>query len=265
MSSDAYFLPGPTSTDDTGRAWDAYAATEHTVSPWGPDLQHGAPPSALVTHVLEQQVPEGGRLVRVTTELLGAVPVATLYTSARVVRPGRRISYLEAVVTDSDGREVIRGSGWWIRSADTVDLENPSVPSADRLVPFDECGTGAEGFLQAWKSPFIDSLDIRSAERQLWLRSRLPLVAGVPDSPWTRLMSVADVANGVDRALDPAEWLFMNTDLTVSLHRLPDTEWTAVRAEANFGPDGAGLTLGRLYDGRGPVGASTQSLLLQRR
>jgi hypothetical protein len=77
-------------------------------------------------------------------------------------------------------------------------------------------------------------------------------VAGVDDTPWSRLMSVADVANGTDRVLDPKEWLFMNTDLTVSLHRLPVSAWIGVRAEANFGPDGAGLTIGRLCDERGP-------------
>ncbi|MEJ6548456.1 thioesterase family protein [Corynebacterium sp. USCH3] len=260
--TDAYFLQGATFTDDTGTVWTDFTATRHTVSPWGPDLQHGAPPSALVTHVLEQSVPEGGRLVRVTTELLGAVPVDRLRATARVVRPGRRISYLEAVVTDSAGREVVRGSGWWIRSTDTRELENPDVPSASDLVPWEQC-TEAETFLTAWKSPYIDTLETRAAERQLWVRSTVPVVAGAEDTPWTRLMSVADVANGIDRVLDPAQWLFMNTDLTVALHRLPDGPWTAVRAEANVGPDGVGLTVGRLYDRRGPVGTTTQSLLVQ--
>lgn len=267
--SDAYFLPGPELVDDTGTVWQEYTATEHTVSPWGADLQHGAPPSALVTHVLESACPEGGRLARVTTEILGAVPVSTLRASARVVRPGRRICFLDAVIIDETGREVLRGGGWWIRSGDTTAIENPSVPSSTELIPLGDCpdarGRGVVApFVEAWDSRYIDSLDIRQGEGQLWLRTRMPVVAGVEDSPWTRLMAVADVANGVDRALNPEEWLFMNTDLTVSLHRLPEGEWTAIRAEANFGPDGIGLTVGRLFDQRGPVGSTNQSLMLQR-
>lgn len=265
---DAYFLPGAEVTGANGTIWKEYTATAHTVSPWGPDLQHGAPPSALVTHVLEQVAPEGGRLVRVTTEILGAVPVARLSATARIVRPGRRISFLEAVVTDDTGREVVRGSGWWVRTGDTSDIENPEVASAADLLPLDECPDARAGgavaeFITDWKSPFIDSLEIRVGEGQLWLRSPYPVVAGVENSSWTGLMVVADVANGVDRVLDPGEWQFMNTDLTVSLHRLPVGDWTAIRAEANYGPDGIGLTIGRLFDQNGPVGSTTQSLMLQ--
>lgn len=264
--SDAYFLQGVSSTDDSGTVWTEYTATEHTVSPWGPDLQHGAPPSALVTHAIERIAPEGGRLVRVTTELFGAVPVARLHATARIVRPGRRICYLEAVVRDDAGREVVRGSAWWVRTHDTTELENPDVPSAADLVPLSDSSAPDPDtpFLTAWPGPYTASLDIRPAPGQLWVRSRMSVVAGVDDTPWSRLMSVADVANGTDRVLDPKEWLFMNTDLTVSLHRLPVSEWIGVRAEANFGPDGAGLTIGRLCDERGPIGSTNQSLLLQK-
>ena len=268
--TDAYFLQGATTADDTGTPWTAYTATEHTVSPWGPDFQHGAPPSALVTHAMEGIAPDGGRLVRVTTELLGAVPVAQLHVTARVVRPGRRVSYLEAVVVDGSGREVVRGSAWWVRSDDTTDVENPGVPAAAVMVPLSQAGgpDADTSFLATWSGAFIDSLDFRpvppTVGGQLWVRSRMAVVAGVEDTPWSRLMSVADVANGTDRVLDPREWQFMNTDLTVSLHRLPVGGWTGIQAEANFGPDGTGLTIGRLFDEKGPVGSTTQSLLLQR-
>lgn len=267
LSTPAYFEPAAVTTDDLGTTWTDYLATAHTVSPWGPDLQHGAPPSALVTHVLEQAAPQGGRLVRVTTELLGAVPVARLRTTARVVRPGRRISYLEAVVTDTSGREVLRGSAWWIRTADTTAVENPQVPSAAEMLPRDRC-TDATEFLEAWASPYIDTIEMYGSGSQAWIRSTIPVVAGVPDSPWTSLMAVADATNGVDRVLDPREWQFMNTDLTVSLHRLPGQGWagdgwTGVHAEANLGPDGIGLTIGRLHDAHGPLGSTNQSLLLQ--
>ncbi|MGO1950012.1 MAG: thioesterase family protein [Mycobacteriaceae bacterium] len=259
--TDAYFLPGPEHTDDTGQLWSTFTATGHTESPWGPGFQHGSPPAALVAHALERAVPDGGRLVRVTTELLGAVPIEDLTVAARVVRPGRRISLYEVVVTGTSGREVVRGSGWWVRSGDSAAIENPDVPSASVMVPLRDAGS--RSFSEMWGGGYIDSLETRAAAGQLWLRSTVPVVAGVPDTPWTRIMGVADVANGTNPAVDPGEWGFMNTDLTVYLHRLPRGEWTGIVAEANYGPDGIGLTVGRLHDQDGPVGTTNQALMLE--
>ncbi|HIW92753.1 MAG TPA: thioesterase family protein [Candidatus Corynebacterium avicola] len=259
-TTDAYFLPGPESTTDTGRYLRTFTATEHTESPWGRGFQHGSPPAALVTHVLEQLVPDSGRLTRVTTELLGAVPLGELHATGRVVRPGKRICLVEAVVTDPSGREVIRGTGWWVRTRPTTDIENPDVPSGAGMVPLEEASSSA--FSQMWSGGYIDSLETQGAPGQLWLRSRIPVVADAPDTPWTRLAAVADVANGTNPTVDPRAWSFMNTDLSIYLHRLPRGEWIGVSAEANYGPDGIGLTIGRLHDQDGPVGSTSQSLML---
>jgi hypothetical protein len=253
--TDAYFLPGPDGI---------YTATEHTESPWGHGFQHGAPPSALVTHLLESAAPDGGRLVRVTTDLLGAVPLGELHTSTRVLRPGRRICLLGATVTDPSGREVATGTGWWVRDLDTTSIETTVAPGVVPLADSVPDGPGVSGtFTDRWDCRYIDSLECRTGPGQLWVRSTLPVVAGVPDTPWTRLMAVADVANGTNPTLDPSRWQFMNTDLTVCLHRLPRGEWICVQADANYGPDGAGLTVGRLYDEDGAVGTTTQALLLE--
>jgi hypothetical protein len=263
--TDAYFLPGATHTDDVGTSWQTFTATEHTGSPWGPGFQHGAPPSALVTHLLESATPDGGRLVRTTTDLLGAVPLGELRTSTRVLRPGRRISLVEATVTNPDGREVARGTGWWVRELDTTAIETAVAPDVVPLAEAtpDDDPSNPNSFTGRWSGGYIDTLECRIAPGQLWVRSTIPVVAGVPDSPWTRLMAVADVANGTNPTLDPGQWQFMNTDLTVCVHRLPRGTWTCVQADANYGPDGAGLTVGRLYDEDGPVGTTNQALLLE--
>lgn len=263
-TTDAYFLPRPVHTDDLGTTWRTFLATGHTGSPWGEGFQHGAPPSALVTHLLETVVPEGGRLARVTVDLLGAVPLGELRATARITRPGRRICLLESVVTDPAGREVARGSGWWVRHQDTRSVETTVAPA---IIPREQCTVSDAldpgSFTGMWSSGYIDTLDVSQAPGQLWVRARMPVIAGVEDTAWTRLMGVADVANGTNPTLDPRQWQFMNTDLTVNLHRLPRGEWTGVMADANYGPDGVGLTVGRLYDGTGPVGTTTQALMLE--
>ena len=90
-------------------------------------------------------------------------------------------------------------------------------------------------------------------------------------------MQVADTANGIGATLSPHEWAFMNTDLVVHLHRLPELAtatgadasddagagWLGIAARGSIGPDGIGMTAGELYDARGPVGRSMQTLLVR--
>ena len=78
-----------------------------------------------------------------------------------------------------------------------------------------------------------------------------------------RLFAVADDANGIGTKLDIRKWTFMNTDLVVHVHRIPEGEWIGIRAETNYGPDGIGTTIGTLFDESGAVGAIQQSVLVR--
>jgi hypothetical protein len=57
----------------------------------------------------------------------------------------------------------------------------------------------------------------------------------------------------------------MNTETTVHLHRLPTGKDFALRARGSIGPDGIGLTTAEIFDRQGFIGASAQTLLVQRR
>jgi hypothetical protein len=59
--------------------------------------------------------------------------------------------------------------------------------------------------------------------------------------------------------------VFMNTDTTVHLHRLPSGADFGLRARASIGPDGIGVTTAELFDRQGFVGTSAQTLLIMRR
>lgn len=91
------------------------------------------------------------------------------------------------------------------------------------------------------------------------------LVKGETMTPLERLFSVADDANGIGTKLDPRQWTFLNTDLVVHVHRIPDGRWIGIRAETSYGPDGIGTTTGTLFDQTGPVGAIQQSVLVRPR
>jgi len=84
-------------------------------------------------------------------------------------------------------------------------------------------------------------------------------------TPMQRLFGVADIANGMGSRLAVTEWLFLNTDLVVHVHRVPQGEWIGVRAETHYGRDGVGASVGTLFDEQGPVAAIQQAQLVRRR
>lgn len=255
-----------------------FTATELTASPWGEGFQHGSPPAALVAYLLEQGALEAGldltegRFSRMSVDLLGAVPLGKLAGHTRLIRPGKRISLLEAVVTDESGREFIRGRGWWLKGGDTAAIERSVADS----IPGPEQGEPATEWLEHWSSGYIDSIEVfkvplpegrgdYSAPNPFayWTRSTTPTLADIQETPWTRLMKTVDIANGLNaHLLDVNEWTYMNVDMSVYLHREPVGEWTGLVSEANYGPDGMGTTIARIYDTSGPIGSVNQAILL---
>ena len=253
--TEAYFEP--LGTDD---GWEVFRATPHTVSAWGPDLQHGAPPSAILTRAMDRLDRSADtRIARVAVDLLGPVPLGELRTRARVTRPGRRIQMIESEL-EAGGRIVARASAWRMLISDTADVEQ--TPDRPRELP--DADYNSE-FFHRWTSGYIDSLELRgAADGTVWARPTMPLVAGEETTPAEHVMCVADIANGVGAVLEPEEWRFLNTDLVTHLHRRPVGQWIGVAAQASIGPDGAGATSGTLFDEVGAIGHTLQALLVER-
>jgi hypothetical protein len=97
----------------------------------------------------------------------------------------------------------------------------------------------------------------------VWARQGVDLVAGEAPTGLQRLFVVADSGNGVSGRLDPHEWLFINSELTVHLHREPRAEWIALDAATAIGPDGVGTAFTVLHDADGPVGRGAQALVIR--
>ena len=265
-----------TELDDQGLACETFATSLAVSSAWGP-IQHGGPVSGLLTRAMERCHPrEGTRLSRITVEILGAVPVAEIRVTARVARPGRRIELLHAVLEARDPagewRPAASAAAWRLATQDTSEV----VRSADAPVALPpDVGLVDTGLhLPAiWpRAGFISALDwhitsqgIEPGEPTMaWVRLLRPLVEGEEPSPAVRLMTVADVANGIGARLDPTTHTFMNTDVSVHLHREPDGEWTGIQAETSVGPDGIATSAAVLHGASGPVGRIAQTILVER-
>ena len=75
---------------------------------------------------------------------------------------------------------------------------------------------------------------------------------------------VADSGNGISLALDPTEYVFMNVDLSVALHRDPEGEWICLAARTTIGANGTGLVDIAMFDAHGAIGRASQTLLVIR-
>src|SRR3954452_24033804 len=83
-----------------GPADGTYRSTELTIGPWDAGLQHAGPPAALLLREAESASGiDGGQTVRLAYDILGPVPVGPMRVSASVVRPGRRVELVDAVLT----------------------------------------------------------------------------------------------------------------------------------------------------------------------
>src|SRR3954463_10193723 len=96
---------------------DGYEATALTIGPWDPGFQHAGPPAALLLREAEAASGiDGGQTVRLAYAFFAPVPVGPIRVSASVVRPGRRIELVEAVITAGDARPLMRLSAWRMRT-----------------------------------------------------------------------------------------------------------------------------------------------------
>jgi acyl-CoA thioesterase len=66
----------------------------------------------------------------------------------------------------------------------------------------------------------------------------------------------------LSRVLDVDAWWFINTELTVHVHRQPSSEWLLLCARSTVEANGTGLTETELYDTAGRVGRAGQALLV---
>jgi hypothetical protein len=247
-----------------GRDGDLFVPTGHSRGPWDPGMQHGGAPSALIVRAIEALAPEF-QLARLTVEFLGAVPLAPLRVEAEVWRPGRRMQLARATLTMADGREMCRASAVLLHRQEIEGL--PEGTAGQATLPRPEYGGPSEwpgdegeafhrtGMEMRWVG---GSWDIGPG--RVWFRLAQQVVEGEAPSPAMRAAAAADFGNGVSRVLGFERWLFINTDLTVQLHRPPRGEWVGLDARTIVQPGGVGLAVSTLHDAGGPFGTGQQTL-----
>ncbi len=243
-----------------------FRATDATVGPWGPSLQHGSPPAALLVRTVEKALPrDDARVARVAFDFLGPVHVGEVSLEVERVRPGARIELCVARLS-AGGRVAMQANVWRIsaqhgRAPEVRPTESPpALPEAQEQRLFGDVPPFGYGEALEWR--FVEGTFDARGPATVWTRPRLPLLEGEVLSPLGRLLAMVDSANGISAELDPSRYTFVPVELTVAVHRHPATEWVGMRARTVIDPDGIGLTRADLFDERGALGAAVQTLFV---
>jgi len=255
---------------------DRLVPTDLARGPWDMGALHGGPTAAIVVRAVERHLAgvEGSTLAvtRLTLELLRPVPTAPLRVEARLLRPGRKVALVEASVFGrspaGEDRAVARAVVLAIRHLPTTFPSAPAVPSPPPP-PQDLSPALERGDWPAFLSDGVEMRFVTGALRQpgpavVWMRLRVPVVAGEAVSPAMRAVALADFGNGVSAELEMGPWRFLNPELTVHLARPPEGEWVALDARTILGADGTGLAESALSDEAGVFGRAVQALLVER-
>jgi len=245
---------------------DEWLPTDLARGPWDPDALHGGPTAALLARAVEPLlVPL--QPVRLTVELLRPVPIAPLRVDGWLTRDGRKVRLAGAKI-EHEGVVVASTVALGIRTKDVPIPEQ----AADRPPGPDE-GTSPDRSLDPYDAFHNTGVEHRFVRGDFgvpgpatdWIRLRYPVVPDEDPSPLQRVAAAADFGNGISGLNILGDLVFINPDLTIHLHRLPEGEWICLDARSHYEPHGIGMATSALYDEQGPIGQSTQALLLDAR
>jgi hypothetical protein len=252
------------------RDGERYVAAPEGRAMWYPNALHGGPIAALFAREAERlpsDVPM--RVVRLTVALRKPVPSGVpLDMEVEVARRGKRILAADLRLC-SEGTPLAECAALAIRQGDVTLPDLPSGPPPPQPEGFDTFPAEPAG--EAWYH--VAAIDFRFVEGAFhefgpataWFRLTMPVVDGEEPTPLQRVASAADFGNGISMILNPAEYVFINPDVTLYVHRDPVDEWVCLRARSEMEPTGVGLARSEILDRQGPIGTALQSLFVEHR
>jgi hypothetical protein len=257
------------------RDGDAFVGTTATAGMWQSNGQIGGALLALLGHVLEDvptQVPMS--LSRLTVDMTRTVPIGErMYVETTVAREGKKIQVTDLVVTTS-GTVHAMARALRVRDADLTAVpgmpssttdEKPAalLPPPDDLLRTDQV-PGVANFFKLGADLRLAAEPV-GGRHGLWIRLRVPVVAGEAIRPTSRATLPLDCVNllGV-RDLDPSRVTAINPDVTAHIARGPVDEWVALTGNTWYAHGvGHGVSAALLSDSRGVFGVASTSQLVQ--
>ncbi|MGW0044297.1 thioesterase family protein [Rhodococcus sp. NPDC003348] len=243
------------------RQGDRLVAERLAVSHWAPTQLGGHAVCGLLARQLETHCPAGFVPARMTVDLFRPVLNAPIEVRSEVVREGTRIAVADASIVQDEQ----------VRARASVVFLTPGAEPAGRVwsaapdlpLPPEGCVSphGAPPLFKSggrdWSPDYAAN---QNADRKTSWHSLPPLVAGEPISPFQRAAVLGDTTNQV------CHWGshgagYINTDMTLTLSRLPVGFELGLRADNAVAADGVSIGTATLYDRTGPLGTCVVTAL----
>jgi hypothetical protein len=241
------------------KAGDTLVPAPLACSMWSDDQMHGVALSGALAWAAERGLTGAGR-----TDLRPARWAVDLFKPARMVpctltteieREGRRICLVD-VILSQDGERVARGTATFLKPSESTDGEvwsptdRPSPPPVEVVPPASEARAPYVLSSVGWSQNFLEH---QNADRKATWSTAVPIV---PDEPLTGFQAAAATADGASMVTN---WgtrgvEYINTDITMTLAREPDSIEIGLLATDRVEHDGIAVGSATIFDRRGPLG-----------
>lgn len=233
-------------------------------SMWSHDQMHGVAVSGALARALELKLTEIGRddlhPARYTVDLFQPAKMAPSTVETEVVREGRRICLIDAVMLQ-DGVRVARASCIFLLPTESPkgDVWTPAdhpLPPPD-VPPSDEPRVPHFISDAPWSQSFPEHQN--AGRKQTW-QAGLPVVEGEAGTPFQAAASIADGTSMV------VNWgtegvQFINTDITLALARPPVGREIGLSVTDRVERDGIAVGTVEVFDRAGPLGTAMVTAL----
>lgn len=216
--------------------------------------------------------------VRLTVDFARAAPLAPVETPTRLVRRGKSLEIIEARI-EAAGEVYGRATALRFR-LDEIDVSEAAprygmgprhpLPRADQVPQLPSLD---DGNMEVFHMALEMRAPVGAEGPAFWFRLVCPFVAGEENTPLVRAAIAADWTYAVPflhgLQMDPTaprleqSFTTINPDTSLNLHRPMEGEWLCLDSHVHYAGLGAGTAMALLHDEQGPVGHSSQSILIR--
>ncbi|HEX4712914.1 acyl-CoA thioesterase domain-containing protein [Phenylobacterium sp.] len=243
-----------------------YVPTPAARGPWNPNSLHGRVIAGLLGAEIERLHGSAEFTpARLTVDMYRLPDLSPVEVVVRPVREGARIKVIDAEFI-SGGVSAGRATCQLLKRTQNPvgNVWRPPSWDVPRPADIDPPTDGRSGMGGMWATRRIEGDFGTVGRKRIWMSEVRDLVAGRPLTPFVRVAVAADFvspfANAGDGGLE-----FINSDVTVYLHRQPRTEWIGFEVINHAASDGVAIGECFLYDEDGPIGSASCAALAQRR
>ncbi|MBL8553851.1 MAG: thioesterase family protein [Phenylobacterium sp.] len=244
---------------------DLFIPTRAGIGPWTADSLHGRLIIGLLGAEIERQYRTPEYMpARLTVDMYRLPDLSPVEVVTRVVKDGYRIKVVDAEFI-SGGQSAGRATCQLLRRTENPPgkvwaPDNWDAPSPADMPPPEQRPMGGMWDMRRISGDF----GAPGHPRRVWMAEIRDLVEGEPFTPFARVATAADFvspfANSGDHGLG-----YINSDVTIYLHREPVTDWVGFDVTGHGATDGVAIGECRLYDEQGVIGAASCTALAQKR